>query len=148
MGEAEIQRLVPLQDRFDRPAWVRRLNAMGDSIGGAAPGARRLVPIDADELLETAIKSLDGAGVGASGTDHDFGDPHWRRRFTALCRGVDALDREHDRDRIMDAIGRRRSRHARAGNQRRLQWGTRLGQRAACSRWTARIKRAGIELED
>ena len=86
MGEAEIKRLLPLSDRFERPTWVRRLNRMGDSVGGAVEGARRLVPIDADDLIETATKSLDIEPIG------DFGDPHWRRRFNALVRGVDALD--------------------------------------------------------
>lgn len=93
MGEAEIQRLVPLLDRFERPGWVRRLNAMGDSIGGAAVGARRLIPIDADDLIETAMQSLDGDdATGAIDGVGDFGDPDWRRRFDALVRGVDELD--------------------------------------------------------
>jgi hypothetical protein len=92
MGEAEIQRLVPLSDRFERPAWVRRLNGMSDSVGGGLEGARRLVPIDADELIETAMKSLGDESIGTIEGVGDFGDPDWRSRFTALVRGVDALD--------------------------------------------------------
>jgi hypothetical protein len=57
---------------------------MGDSVGGALEGARRLVPIDADALLEEAQKSLGPAPKS------DFGDPAWRERFTTLARALDA----------------------------------------------------------
>jgi hypothetical protein len=57
---------------------------MGDSVGGALEGARRLVPIDADALLEEAERSL--GAVPKS----DFGDPAWRERFTTLARALDA----------------------------------------------------------
>jgi hypothetical protein len=73
-----------MAERYERPAWVRRLNAMGDSVGGALEGARRLVPIDADALLEEAQKSLGPAPKS------DFGDPAWRERFTTLARALDA----------------------------------------------------------
>lgn len=72
-----------MAERYERPAWVRRLNAMGDSVGGALEGARRLVPIDADALLEEAER-----GIGA--VKSDFGDPAWRERFTTLARALDA----------------------------------------------------------
>jgi hypothetical protein len=93
MSEVDLSRLIPLIERFDRPAWVRRLNAMGDSLGGGAEGARRLIPIDADELIEMAVRSLDGETADSiMATDRDFGDPRWRERFTALVDGVEALD--------------------------------------------------------
>jgi hypothetical protein len=67
--------------RYARPDWVRRLNAMAGSIGG---DARRLVPIDAEALLADAEPSLGCAPIG------DFGDPHWRTRFTQLATAIDA----------------------------------------------------------
>jgi hypothetical protein len=73
-----------MAERYERPAWVRRLNAMGDSVGGALDGARRLVPIDADALLEEALRSVGPAPKS------DFGDPAWRERFTTLARALDA----------------------------------------------------------
>jgi hypothetical protein len=50
--------------------------------------------MDADELIETAMKCLDGVRTDAadtSDTDSDFGDPDWHRRFVALVRAVDAM---------------------------------------------------------
>jgi hypothetical protein len=73
-----------MAERYERPAWVRRLNAMGDSVGGALEGARRLVPIDADALLEEALRSVGPAPKS------DFGDPAWRERFTTLACALDA----------------------------------------------------------
>jgi hypothetical protein len=73
-----------MAERYARPDWVRRLNAMGDSVGGALEGARRLVPIDADALLEEALRSVGPAPKS------DFGDPAWRERFTTLARALDA----------------------------------------------------------
>jgi hypothetical protein len=66
-----------MADRYRRPDWVRRLNAMADSVGG---DARRIVPLDADAMLGAA-------GVEPGG---DFGDPHWRTRFTQLVAALDA----------------------------------------------------------
>jgi hypothetical protein len=83
MGASEIERMAGMADRYRRPDWVRRLNAMGDSVGGSIVGARRLVPLDADELLEAASADLGGGEFG------DFGDPRWRERFEALVRAVD-----------------------------------------------------------
>jgi hypothetical protein len=52
-------------------------------VGGRTLGARKLVPIDADALLEQALAEL---GEPKS----DFGDPEWRARFTALAHALDA----------------------------------------------------------
>ncbi|MGH0031615.1 MAG: sulfotransferase family protein [Myxococcota bacterium] len=68
-----------MSQRYRRPDWVRRLNAMGGSVGDA----RRIVPLDPDELFEQAVASLGGLPAG------DFGDAAWRDRFTALVRGLD-----------------------------------------------------------
>jgi hypothetical protein len=73
-----------MAERYARPDWVRRLNAMGDSVGGALEGARRLVPIDADALLEEALRSVGPAPKS------DFGDPAWRERFIGLAGALDA----------------------------------------------------------
>ena len=35
-----------LADHYTRPDWVRRINAMGDSVGGA----EKLIPLEADAL--------------------------------------------------------------------------------------------------
>ncbi|MEZ4280417.1 MAG: sulfotransferase [Myxococcota bacterium] len=84
MGEQEIQRMAPMAARYVRPDWVRRINAMGESVGGGAAGARRMVSLDADELLETARASLGGGPFG------DFGDPKWEERLRALVQAFDA----------------------------------------------------------
>lgn len=69
-----------MAERYQRPDWVRRLNAMAGAVGGRA---RDLVPIEADALLEAAL-----AG-GEPEPRSDFGDPDWRRRFADLCSAVD-----------------------------------------------------------
>src|SRR5258705_12614816 len=72
-----------MAERYARPDWVRRLNAMGDSVGGSVAGARRLVPIDPAALLEQALRD-----VGEP--RHAFGDPGWRQRFEGLAHALDA----------------------------------------------------------
>lgn len=66
-----------MADRYRRPDWVRRLNAMADSVGG---DARRIVPLEGEAMLADA-------GVEPGG---DFGDPLWRTRFTRLVAALDA----------------------------------------------------------
>jgi hypothetical protein len=75
-------RLRPMAERYRRPDWVRRLNAMADSVGG---DARRIVPLDGAALLADAEHSLGGAAPRG-----DFGDPAWRARFTKLVQALDA----------------------------------------------------------
>jgi hypothetical protein len=84
MGAREIGAMADMASRYQRPDWVRRLNAMGDSLGAGAEGARRLVPLDAETLLEAARSDLAGAPIG------DFGDPRWQVRFENLVRTLDA----------------------------------------------------------
>src|SRR3990172_4240382 len=83
-----VMKLATMAERYERPSWVRRINAMGDSVGGA----RRLLPLDAEALLATAAASLGGGEFG------DFGDPRWRERFASLVAALDAAD--------LNAVGR------------------------------------------
>lgn len=70
----------PMVERYRRPDWVRRLNAMADSVGG---DARRLVPIDAAEMLRDTEESLGPMPRGS------FGDPEWQSRFEQLAGAID-----------------------------------------------------------
>jgi Sulfotransferase family len=72
--------LTPMGERYRRPDWVRRVNAMGSASGG--PG--RLVPIEADELIERARASTGIADPA------DLGDGDWEARLRGL---VDAVNR-------------------------------------------------------
>jgi hypothetical protein len=76
--------LRSMTERYGRPDWVRRINAMADSLGAPLEGARRLVSLEPGDLIETAQRSL-GLTQPA-----DFGDPQWRARVEVLCRGADA----------------------------------------------------------
>lgn len=78
---AEEPPLQTMAERYTRPDWVRRLNAMAGSVGGEP---RHLVPLDPDALLDAALPEGGGLPKG------DFGDPAWRTRFETL---VHALDR-------------------------------------------------------
>ena len=73
--------LAPMADRLVRPDWVRRVNLMAGSVGGHA---RDLVPLDAADLLDTAVAALGGR------PDGDLGDPRWQERFETLVAAVDA----------------------------------------------------------
>ena len=74
-------KIASMSERYERPAWVRRVNAMGDSVGGA----RLLLPLDAQALRANAAASL-GEEFG------EFGDPRWRERFAALVAALDAAE--------------------------------------------------------
>jgi hypothetical protein len=71
-----------MADRYVRPDWVRRLNAMGPAAGGA----RRMVPLDAGSLIDDARASTGVADPG------DLGDGDWEGRFRALVAAVDGAD--------------------------------------------------------
>src|SRR4029453_13240631 len=66
-------RLRSMAERYRRPDWVRRLNAMADAVGG---GARPIVP-------------LDGAGVLDEGESPLGGRPRARRPRFLLARELD-----------------------------------------------------------
>ena len=79
-----------MAERFTRPDWMRRLIALGDSLG--EDGARSLIPLEGDALLESVRRSL---GDGPFG---DFGDSQWEARFRTLVAAADAAP--------MHAVGR------------------------------------------
>jgi hypothetical protein len=74
--------LQPMRERYRRPDWVRRLNAMGPAAGGAA----RMVPLDAGSLIDDARAST---GIDDAG---DLGDGDWEGRLRALVEAVNASD--------------------------------------------------------
>ncbi len=80
-----------LSEHYTRPDWVRRINAMGDSVGGA----ENLIPLDADALVRTAIESTGGLS--------DFGafDGDWRARFDSLIHEIEATGKLHAVGRLM-----------------------------------------------
>jgi hypothetical protein len=55
---------------------------MGDAVGGA----RHVVPVDADELVERAIETAGGGGFRDFG---DFGDGDWRKAYRRIVGGLD-----------------------------------------------------------
>jgi hypothetical protein len=69
-----------MADRYTRPDWVRRLNAMDPAVGGAA----RMVPLVADHLLEHTAAST---GIDEPG---DLGDGDWEGRLRHLVDGINA----------------------------------------------------------
>jgi len=104
------RRIASMAERYQRPAWVRRLNAMGDAVGGA----RHAVPVDADELLARAADSI---GAGDFG---DFGDGDWRKAYRRIVEGLDAaglhsLGRLMTREELLRSL-RTRLLMARAGS--------------------------------
>ena len=86
-----MPQIKDLADYYTRPDWVRRINAMGDSVGGAD----RLVSLDADELIGTAMDSTGGLS--------DFGsfDGDWRGRFVSLTEELEATGKLHAMGRLM-----------------------------------------------
>jgi hypothetical protein len=80
-----------LSERYTRPDWARRINAMGDSVGGAA----KLIPFDPDALLRAAIDSTGGL--------EDFGDfdGDWQARFTSLITELEATGKLNALGRLM-----------------------------------------------
>lgn len=73
--------IAAMADRYTRPDWVRRLNAMADAAGSAA----RLVPLDAGGLIDAA---RDTTGLDFA----DVGDGDWEGRFRAVVAAIDAAD--------------------------------------------------------
>lgn len=69
-----------LEERFPRPDWVRRINLMASSVGGAA----EIIPLDVAEMI-SASQRVTGL--------HDFGDHidgDWRGRLEGLVRSLEA----------------------------------------------------------
>ncbi len=106
--------LATMSERYRRPDWVRRLNAMG----AAAGGAWRMVPLDADRLLDEAREST---GIDAP---TDLGDGDWEGRFRALVEAVNAND--------LHVVGRLLTREELLrGLRTRFQLGARLDREPA-----------------
>lgn len=74
--------LRPMTERYVRPDWVRRLNAMA----GAAGGAARVVPLVASHLIDHTRASTGVADPG------DLGDGDWEGRLRALVDAVNGSD--------------------------------------------------------
>jgi hypothetical protein len=75
---------VPLSmaERYTRPDWVRRLNAMA----GAAGSATHLVPLDAGALIDSARET---SGIAEFA---DVGDGDWEGRLRAVVDSINASD--------------------------------------------------------
>ena len=86
-----MSQIKDLAQVYTRPDWVRRINAMGDSIGGG----ENLVPLDAEELVETAVRSTGGLS--------DFGsfDGDWHKRFVSLTEELQSTAALHTLGRLM-----------------------------------------------
>ena len=86
-----MPQIKSLSEHYTRPDWVRRINAMGDSVGGA----EHLIPLDPDELVRQAIDSTGGL--------RDFGDfdGDWRARFRSLLTQLDATGKLNTVGRLM-----------------------------------------------
>ena len=82
--------MIDLNAIYTRPDWVRRLNLMGDSVGGA----QHVVPLDAADLIE---KACDATKLD------DFGDVDgdWRTRLDGLIAALEATGRLHTLGRLL-----------------------------------------------
>ena len=80
-----------LSEHYTRPDWVRRINAMGDSVGGA----EKLIPLEPDLLVRTAIASTGGL------TDFGDFDGDWHGRFTSLIAALEATGKLNALGRLM-----------------------------------------------
>ncbi|MBW2420552.1 MAG: sulfotransferase [Deltaproteobacteria bacterium] len=86
-----MPRIKNLSDYYTRPDWVRRINAMGDSVGGAG----NLIPLEAEPLVRKAIESTGGLS--------DFGDfdGDWHARLVSLISEIEATGNLHALGRLM-----------------------------------------------
>jgi hypothetical protein len=71
-----------MAERYQRPDWVRRVNAMGAACGGVSA----IVPLDASSLIDTARAEVEGADFG------DLGDGDWEGRLRSLVAAIDGND--------------------------------------------------------
>jgi hypothetical protein len=78
----QTEPIQTMAQRYARPDWVRRLNAMA----GASGSARHLVPLEAGPLLDAARGSTGLAEFG------DVGDGDWEGRLRAVVASIDAAD--------------------------------------------------------
>jgi len=80
-----------MSELYTRPDWVRRINAMGDSVGGP----EKLIPLDPDALVQTATDSTGGLS--------DFGDfdGDWHARYLSLIAELERSGKLHALGRLM-----------------------------------------------
>lgn len=71
-----------MAERYARPDWVRRLNAMADAAGSA----HNVVPLEAGGLIDAALASTEVTTFG------DIGDGDWEGRLRSLVDSVNASD--------------------------------------------------------
>lgn len=71
--------LKSMAERYPRPDWVRRMNAMGDSVGGA----ERMVSLEVEPLIRLAQSSTGLTDFG------DF-DGDWRGRLESLVAAIES----------------------------------------------------------
>ena len=71
-----------MAERYQRPDWVRRVNAMASAAGSAAS----VVPIAAGELIDHARRTT---GIDDFG---ELGDGDWEKRLRALVDAIDHAD--------------------------------------------------------
>ncbi|HVT63840.1 MAG TPA: sulfotransferase [Mycobacteriales bacterium] len=74
--------MLSMADRYVRPDWVRRINAMADAGGSAV----HLVPLDAAALIDAARESTGIAEVG------DVGDGDWEGRLRSVVASINRSD--------------------------------------------------------
>jgi hypothetical protein len=74
--------VLPMTQRYARPDWVRRVNAMADAAGSAV----HLVPLDAGALIDAARETTGVADVA------DVGDGDWEGRLRAVVASINASD--------------------------------------------------------
>ncbi len=70
--------LKPMSERAPRPDWVRRLNAMGETVGSAA----ELIPLDVDAMIASARRVTGLKDFG------DF-DGDWQGRLVSLVNAIE-----------------------------------------------------------
>lgn len=73
---------------MDRPQWVTRLNYIGAAVGGAA----HLISLDADEMMQVAMKT-----TGLS----DFGGADWEEPYRRLMASIQADVQLHTLGRLI-----------------------------------------------
>jgi hypothetical protein len=74
--------MAAMGDRYRRPDWVRRVNAMGPAVGSA----RDLVQLDAGAMIDAVRAST---GIAEPG---DLGDGDWEGRLRDLTAAIDGGD--------------------------------------------------------
>ena len=86
-----MPRMKNLSEHYTRPDWVRRIIAMGDSVGGA----EQLIPLDPDALIRAATESTGGL------TDFGDFDGDWHGRLLSLISEIESTAEFHALGRLM-----------------------------------------------